>query len=164
MYTYTLIENDLSFHTEEVGADGKQITWKDLGLTLTFPAGAIPRGQTVRIVACNFPSGRFTLPENLVPVSAVCAVVASPEVRFKREVQLSLKLSAKPRDEKSCARTTFVVSQQPTQSHVPQTLHLQPIQGGQFKPKFALGTLVLDQLPNIIAVAYHKELRKQASV
>lgn len=141
--------------TELVDCRGRWIEWKELGFSLSIPQGAIPEGQSLKVAVCSRQSSPFGLPPDLELASQAFLIAVLPDTPFTKPVTISITTS-RAIDTKSL---TFVAAHKPLPSHhagkPPPSAHasLRVLQGGDFNPSAGVGTVSLDHLPAVIAVA-----------
>ncbi len=119
-----------------VTGEGKEITnsvWREHGIELIIPPGAVPAGEEIMIqVHCCF-TGPFFIPSGYKSYSPV--YIISPSVEFMKEVELRIYHHAFLRTQEDCARMTFVTgSSLPTTDEHGVSYHFQVQEGGLFKP------------------------------
>ena len=138
-------------YTELVDWRGKEIVWKEIGFSVSIPGGAIPEGQSVKIAVCPHQSSPLDLPQNLKLVSPAFLIAVSPDTPFTKPVQISINAS----HEVNIKSITFVITHKPLPAHHEETPKpcLRVLQGGDFNSRAGVGTVTLDCLPAIIAIA-----------
>ena len=75
---------------ESVDSRGKQLAWREEGVQIEVPAGAVPEGKEAMIGMCKYETQhtQFTFLDDTEPISPVYELYCSQEV-FQETIQLS---------------------------------------------------------------------------
>ncbi len=156
---------DCPVHTSHITSNVTQyrIAWRDFGLSLVVPPGALPEGTSVRIAVHCCQTSTFRLPAGLQLVSLVYLVAASPEATFSKPVQLALKQPKKVTSDSMRSQLTFVVMDGTTAPEAStgaasgSSRELRPAQGGLFKIGSSTGRISLGSIDQLaVAIAQHR--------
>jgi hypothetical protein len=77
-------------YTDDLDWNGKKIHFSGIGFSLDVPRHAVPYGDLVKISVCAFMNGPIILPAGLELVSPVYFIETTPEIVFKKDLELSL--------------------------------------------------------------------------
>ena len=127
--------------------------WKEIGFSVNIPQGAVPIGKLVKVAVCPHQSSPASLPPNLELASPAYVIAILPEIAFLKPVTISINAF----NGKMSTAVNFVSTQKTTQGHYedpqPSEASLRVLQGGDFNPSVGVGTITLDCLPTVIAIA-----------
>lgn len=145
----------------------QRIAWRDFGLSLVVPPGALPEGTSIKVAVHCCQTFPFSIPVGLQLVSPVYLVAASPEATHLKPLQLALKHSINLTSEEMCSQLTFIMVNESTVLRAPLadntprgSLELRPTQGGLFKVGSSTGRISLASISQVVvAIAQCKEER-----
>jgi len=130
------------------GPEGCQHSWDGHGFSISIPDGAVQKGTEASLMISVSISGKFVLPVNMIFVSAVFCVDASPNC-FRKDVELKVPLSLDMTEELS-ENVSFVRA-----SFSTSCLNFEKIPDGVFKPGLEYGVLSTKSF-SFFAVAANK--------
>ena len=105
----------------------------------------------MKVAVCPHQSSPVSLPPNLELASPAYVIAILPEIAFMKPVTISINAFSGQLP----AAMKFVSTQKTTQGQHerPPNTSLTVLQGGDFNPSAGVGTITLDYLPTVIAVA-----------
>ena len=127
---------------ESVSSEGASISWKEIGIELHIPPGAIPEGETLELRVRPCLSGPFVPPEGY---DLACPVYhISPAFHFLCDVKLSISHFCNLTNEKQCESMAFLSSpSRPMfKRHSPQ-YKFKVLSKGRFEPSLVYGSVSL---------------------
>ena len=84
------------------------MTWEDIGIEITVPPGAVPKGAEIVLRVRPCLSGPFVIPKDYDLTSPVYMISQSSE--FSDEIQLSMAHFANLQSEEDCEEMTFLTA------------------------------------------------------
>ena len=136
---------------ETVDSRGKQLTWREEGIRIEVPAGAVPEGKLAMIGVRKYETvhTQFTFLDDAEPISPVYELYCSHKVFQKR-----VKISFTSIDPAGTNQRCFVqTSREPHwKKDVTPEYQFNRIPGGEFKPQSG-GVIHLKRLNCYLAVA-----------
>ena len=98
-------------HTASIETKGKQVQFKELGIALTFPRGAVPKNCTVKLSVVKkseIPSSYTILP-GMQLCSPVYFIAIQPNsVKLLKPISITVKLSTRLVSQEQCQSFAFV--------------------------------------------------------
>ena len=116
-----------------VTSEGGHISWLEIGIEISIPAGAVSEGKTLELRVRPCLSGPFVLPARHQLASPVYLV--SPEFEFEKEVTLKIDHFAGLDSSTDCKRMTFISSSSTPTHPEASKYSFKVMKGGVFKKK-----------------------------
>ena len=126
---------------ENVTVKGGKISWKDIGVEIEIPPGAVPKGKSLELRVRPCLSGPYSLPQGYQLASPVYLI--TPAFEFVKEVRLSVTHFAHLDDENDCNRMTFISSSSSPVLTPQLHYNFKLMKGGIFKEEENNGVLYL---------------------
>ena len=136
---------------ETVDSRGKQLTWREEGIRIEVPAGAVPEGKLAMIGVRKYETvhTQFTFLDDAEPISPVYELYCSHKV-FQERIQLSFTSINPAGTNQRCFMQASRVPRW-KEDFTPE-YQFSCIPGGEFKPQSG-GTIHLERLNCYLVVA-----------
>ncbi len=139
----------------------QRITRRNLGMLVSIPPGALPKGRSIRIAVHCCQGSPFSLPAGLLLVSPVYLIIASSQASFLKPLLLAMKHSVKVVSDVIRSQLTFVMASLSSTDESPSAASasklLSAIRDGQFKINSSTGRISVDRIHQLaIAIAYRR--------
>ena len=126
---------------ETVTTDGGKITWKEIGIEIDIPPGAVPKGKNLHLQVRPCLSGPFVLPKGYQLASPVYLI--APAFEFLQKVKLSIAHFVGLESSSDCDCMTIISSSSSPMSTPKPRYTFKVMNGGIFKKKHNCGFIYL---------------------
>jgi len=126
---------------ESVTSDGGTILWKNIGIEINIPPGAVPQGKNLELQVQPCLSGPFDLPQGYQLASPIYLI--TPTFEFLEEVRLSIAHFAGLDSNSDCDSMTFISSSSKPKYDPQAKYGFKVLSGGMFKKKEHHGVIYL---------------------
>lgn len=126
---------------ETVTTNGITISWKDIGIQIDVPPGAVPKGKNLQLQVRPCLSGPFVLPKGYELASPVYLI--TPAFEFLKDVRLSIAHFVGLENSSDCDCMT-IISSPSSPMYTPNPKYkFKLMKGGDFKKEANYGIISL---------------------
>ncbi len=133
-----------------VNSEAKKIQWKEIGVFIDIPEGAVPPEEILNLTVCPCIKGPFVPPPGYQFASPV--FIIGPEFNFEKKVLLQLSHFIQLQSSHNCEKMVFLSARSTSQSTKDGKLgyHFKVLEGGSFEVGRSVGSISLSHFCAVV--------------